>query len=232
MAFRSSIDPDGPMQAPGFQFARPSAPIDMERVSRIDLDSIRSHGDLATIKTLQKYVGVLACGDIRSTPVDPSDPRLKAFQLLQLQLQYLVFSHKALRDRAEAAERALERARRHEERAKHRALAKKERVRGLAAEAKTQEEVLASYHALLEQVDPGLAARVTWGDDGRLDLEGEGGGDAGYVELLRWEGGGVGEGAEGARNQAGTDHSRSGFTTGPARGRDSHPARRHPTAGT
>ena len=137
-----------------------------------------------------------------------------------------------MRDRAEAAERALERARRHEERAKHRALAKKERVRGLAAEAKTQEEVLASYHALLEQVDPGLAARVTWGDDGRLDLEGEGGGDAGYVELLRWEGGGVGEGAEGARNQAGTGHTRSGFTTGPARGRDSHPARLHPTAGT
>ncbi len=62
----------------------------------------------------------------------------------------------------------MRRARRHEEGAKARAKVRKERAESLRAEAKQQEEVMATYYALLEVDDPDLAARISWTDDGKL----------------------------------------------------------------
>jgi hypothetical protein len=99
----------------------------------------------------------------------------------------------------------LKRLQRHEVKAKKQAQARKQALKNLECEAKQQEEVLATYHSLLAAIDPELAERVGWTEDGRLverrapfskELGGDGRGGS-PVRLLHWdkEEGGVEEGA-------------------------------------
>ena len=107
--------------------------------------------------------------------------------LLQLQTQYLLYSHQALRERCIEVEKRLGKLQKHEAAAKRKTQARKERIRSLAAEAQAQDDVLHSYHAMLEVDDPALASRLAWTDDGRIVERDAVERDA-WVKLLRWDG--------------------------------------------
>ena len=159
--------------------------MDWQSVEATDVAAIRSSGDA---RALQRFIGDVAMGD--STARGGGDPRgTHALVLLQLQLQYLIYSHQALRQRVAEGERRLGRAERREAAAKLRAQDRKERVRSLASEGRAQEEVMASYVALLEGDDPQLAATIAWTETGHLveTARPERSRPAG-VELLRWDG--------------------------------------------
>ena len=59
----------------------------------------------------------------------------------------------------------------HEEAYKRKAATRKEKIRTLAADAQAQDDVIQSYHAMLEMADPEKAARIAWTDDGRVVLQ-------------------------------------------------------------
>jgi hypothetical protein len=63
---------------------------------------VRDEGDAGTV---QHFLGDIAMGDVDVRGVTAHDARsLHAFKLLQLQLQYLLYSHQALRKKAEDSE--------------------------------------------------------------------------------------------------------------------------------
>jgi len=85
-----------------------TAPIDWHSVGAADVDAIRALGNA---KALQRFIGDVAMGDFAGglraregggdAPCNAPDPRaVHAMEVLQLQLQYLLYSHQALRERA------------------------------------------------------------------------------------------------------------------------------------
>ena len=148
MQFRTAADDEAAVSAPStFRFKRPSAEIDWKRIEAIDVDLIRARGHSAA---LQKHLGVVAMGKVDEETSSSLDPRaLHAYHVLQLQLQYLLFSHQALRDKAFESEKKLASMKRHEVKARRRSELRKERVRSLVAETANQEEVQRSKHVLL-----------------------------------------------------------------------------------
>ena len=68
-------------------------------------------------------------------------PLPQAFRLLQLQTQYLLYSHQTLRERCIEVEKRLAKMQMHEAAAKRKTDARKERIRTLAAEAQAQDDV-------------------------------------------------------------------------------------------
>mmetsp|Transcript_61720 Transcript_61720/g.123746 ORF Transcript_61720/g.123746 Transcript_61720/m.123746 type:complete len:207 (-) Transcript_61720:82-702(-) len=152
-----------------FHFERPSAPVNWTRFSSVQVESVRDRGEAGT---LQHFLGDIAMGDIEDEEASrrgAKDPRaLHAYRVLQLQLQYLLYSHQALREKAAESEKRLQRLQQLEAKTKKKALIRKETLQRFTSEARQQEEVMTTYHTLLEHVDPGLANRVGWSDDGRL----------------------------------------------------------------
>eukprot|EP00613_Pedinella_sp_CCMP2098_P053035 CAMPEP_0171894438 /NCGR_PEP_ID=MMETSP0992-20121227/46464_1 /TAXON_ID=483369 /ORGANISM="non described non described, Strain CCMP2098" /LENGTH=232 /DNA_ID=CAMNT_0012522223 /DNA_START=321 /DNA_END=1020 /DNA_ORIENTATION=+ len=178
-----------------FHFERPSAPVNWTRFSSVQVESVRDRGEAGT---LQHFLGDIAMGDIEDEEASrrgAKDPRaLHAYRVLQLQLQYLLYSHQALREKAAESEKVssplnpqilnqaasyfifasharsqrLQRLQQLEAKTKKKALIRKETLQRFTSEARQQEEVMTTYHTLLEHVDPGLANRVGWTDDGRL----------------------------------------------------------------
>jgi len=143
--------------------------VNWTRFSSVQVESVRDRGEAAT---LQHFLGDIAMGDIEDEEASrrgAKDPRaLHAYRVLQLQLQYLLYSHQALREKAAESEKRLQRLQQLEAKTKKKALIRKETLQRFTSEARQQEEVMTTYHTLLEHVDPGLANRVGWTDDGRL----------------------------------------------------------------
>jgi len=111
-------------------------------------------------------------GNARGDPeMETHQTHLKAFEMLQLQTQYLLFCHQTMRERHAEVERRLAKLQSHEEAYKRKAAVRKEKIRALAADAQAQDDVLQSYHAMLEMADPEKAARIAWTDDGRVVLQ-------------------------------------------------------------
>jgi len=58
-----------------------------------------------------------------------------------------------------------------EETARSKARVRKESVQMMLAEAQTQEQVMETYHTLLEGEDKELASRISWTIDGKLIVQ-------------------------------------------------------------
>lgn len=89
-----------------FSFERPSAPVNWSRLSSVEVAQVRERGEAGTV---QHFLGDIAMGDVEASggaaTRGADDPRsLHAYRVLQLQLQYLLFSHQALSEKASAAE--------------------------------------------------------------------------------------------------------------------------------
>lgn len=91
------------MNAPNeFHFVKPTARIDWSRLARIDVTSLRNSGDAAI---LEEIVGDISMGSIDDRRAEVEPKVLHAFRLLQLEMQYILFSHQALRESARDAEK-------------------------------------------------------------------------------------------------------------------------------
>ena len=90
---------------------------------------------------LQAFIGDVALGNIGDSHVEVNPRHLKAFRMLQMQTQYLLYSHQALRERSIEMEKRLGKLQKHEAAAKKKTQARKERIRTLAAEAQAQDDV-------------------------------------------------------------------------------------------
>jgi len=151
----------------GFEFEPPCAHIDWNRVRRTNVAALQRLGDASL---LQDFIGDVAMGDVTLGEPDVHPVHAKAFRALQCQAQYLLYCHQAIKERTVELENRLDKLRKHEAAAKRKAHSRKERLKTLAVDAQAQDEVLASYHAMLEALDPSLASRVSWTEDGRLVL--------------------------------------------------------------
>eukprot|EP00619_Florenciella_sp_RCC1007_P008302 CAMPEP_0205905726 /NCGR_PEP_ID=MMETSP1325-20131115/1515_1 /ASSEMBLY_ACC=CAM_ASM_000708 /TAXON_ID=236786 /ORGANISM="Florenciella sp., Strain RCC1007" /LENGTH=475 /DNA_ID=CAMNT_0053271659 /DNA_START=57 /DNA_END=1486 /DNA_ORIENTATION=- len=162
--------PNRTVSAPdNFHFERASSRIDWDRLAGTNVASLQRRGDAAM---LGKFIGDVAMGNARGDPeMETHQTHLKAFEMLQLQTQYLLFCHQTMRERHAEVERRLAKLQSHEEAYKRKAAVRKEKIRALAADAQAQDDVLQSYHAMLEMADPEKAARIAWTDDGRVVLQ-------------------------------------------------------------
>mmetsp|Transcript_58238 Transcript_58238/g.161469 ORF Transcript_58238/g.161469 Transcript_58238/m.161469 type:complete len:241 (+) Transcript_58238:144-866(+) len=152
-----------------FHFERASSRIDWDRLAGTNVASLQRRGDAAM---LGKFIGDVAMGNAQNDPeMEAHQTHLKAFQMLQLQTQYLLFCHQTMRERHAEVERRLAKLKSHEEGYKRKATTRKEKIRTLAADAQAQDDVIQSYHAMLEMADPEKAARIAWTDDGRVVLQ-------------------------------------------------------------
>lgn len=150
-----------------FRFEPACAHVDWAKVAGTNVARIQRRGDA---EALRGFIGEVAMGHVDDGEMRLHPSHAKVFQLLQLQTQYLLFCHQTLRERSVEVDQALKKLHKKRTALQRQALARKERVRTLAADAQAQENMLASYHAMLEVADPELAARVAVSKDGQLVL--------------------------------------------------------------
>jgi hypothetical protein len=79
-----------------FKLKNRSAEIDWQRIERTNIVAIRESGDIGKV---QSFIATVAMGNAEDGRVSADPNSLKAFKLMQLQLQYLLYSHQALRDK-------------------------------------------------------------------------------------------------------------------------------------
>lgn len=81
-----------------------SAEIDWQRIDRTNIVAIRDNGD---VQKVQSFIATVAMGNAEDGTMSTDPNSMKAFKLMQLQLQYLLYSHQALRDKTIEAEKVI-----------------------------------------------------------------------------------------------------------------------------
>mmetsp|Transcript_58240 Transcript_58240/g.161475 ORF Transcript_58240/g.161475 Transcript_58240/m.161475 type:complete len:163 (+) Transcript_58240:144-632(+) len=100
-----------------FHFERASSRIDWDRLAGTNVASLQRRGDAAM---LGKFIGDVAMGNAQNDPeMEAHQTHLKAFQMLQLQTQYLLFCHQTMRERHAEVERRLAKLKRSGEHSNH-----------------------------------------------------------------------------------------------------------------
>jgi len=118
------------------------------------------------LEMTQDYEGVLsflaevALGKADDGFLDVKRPQLKALQLLQLSSQYLLHSQQCLLSQRQTMDLGLKRLGKRAEKCKLENLAKRSELKLLLEERQRQNDVLATYHTLLQSLDPKLAASL------------------------------------------------------------------------
>lgn len=115
------------------------------------------------------FLADVAVGDVDDGYVDyGAKAHLTSLRLLQLSVQYLVYSQQALRHKTRTLDTGLRRLAKREAKEKKRCLERRATLKMLRDEAERQDDVLSTYHTMLEALDPDTAASLAQGKDGRL----------------------------------------------------------------
>ena len=156
--------PTWPIVGPGsgtmaaWRFDEPHAAVDAELIMDADLNAVRAHAP----SSLAPFMGMLAFGDVEPDPdgldgggalspfqfVDPL--QVKAASLMQLQLQYLLYSRQTLTERRGELELHLQALQKSEGKHMSKTFERKERWRALRRQAATEETAAAAGLAMLE----------------------------------------------------------------------------------
>mmetsp|Transcript_6193 Transcript_6193/g.9231 ORF Transcript_6193/g.9231 Transcript_6193/m.9231 type:complete len:258 (-) Transcript_6193:117-890(-) len=120
-------------------------------------------------ESVLEFLPEVAVGDVDDGFIDfDSKAEIAAFRHLQLSIQYLLYSQEVLRTQKKKLDCAYLKLEKRQAIAKSRYLKKRSQLKLLKNEQERQQDILSTYHTMLQALDPDMAATLATDSHGRV----------------------------------------------------------------